>query len=200
MIADLKPYPEYKESGLLWLGKVPGHWDVRRTKAILREVDRRSTTGSEPLLSLRMQSGLVNHHALGGKLIPPSALVGYKRVLPGEIVMNRMRAAAGLFAAVTSDGLVSPDYAIFRPKCHLNVAYLVQLFRTPAMTSVFRLESRGLGTGESGFLRLYSDRFGMLPVPLPPPAEQTAIVRFLDWANGRLERAIRAKRKEIGRA
>jgi type I restriction enzyme S subunit len=197
MIADLKPYAEYKESGLPWLGRVPGHWEVRRTKAILREVDRRSSTGSEPLLSLRMQSGLVDHHALGGKLIPPSALVGYKRVLPGEIVMNRMRAAAGLFAAATSDGLVSPDYAIFRPACQMSVAYVVQLFRTPAMTSVFRLESRGLGTGESGFLRLYTDRFGMLPVPFPSIAEQAAIVRFLDWANGRLERAIRAKQKVI---
>jgi type I restriction enzyme S subunit len=35
------------------------------------------------------------------------------------------------------------------------------------------------------------------PIALPPPAEQAAIVRFLDWANGRLERAIRAKRKVI---
>ena len=29
MIADLKPYPEYKESGLPWLGQVPRHWDTR---------------------------------------------------------------------------------------------------------------------------------------------------------------------------
>ena len=29
MIADLKPYPEYRESGLPWLGKVPAHWEVR---------------------------------------------------------------------------------------------------------------------------------------------------------------------------
>jgi type I restriction enzyme S subunit len=36
-----------------------------------------------------------------------------------------------------------------------------------------------------------------MPVALPPPDEQAAIVRFLDWANGRLERAIRAKRKVI---
>ena len=34
-------------------------------------------------------------------------------------------------------------------------------------------------------------------IPVPPPDEQAAIVRFLDWANGRLERAIRAKRKVI---
>lgn len=28
MISDLKPYPEYKESGLTWLVKVPGHWET----------------------------------------------------------------------------------------------------------------------------------------------------------------------------
>lgn len=197
MIRDLKPYADYKDSGLPWLGQVPQHWQVRRIKTALREVDRRSSEGLEPLLSLRMQTGLVDHHALGGKPIPPSALIGYKRVLPGEIVMNRMRASLGLFAAATSDGLVSPDYAIFRALGQVNVAYAVQLFRTPAMMAVFRLESTGLGTGESGFLRLYSDQFGRLAIPMPPVDEQSAIMRFLDWAHSRLERAIRAKRKVI---
>ena len=197
MIAGLKPYTEYKDSDLPWLGNVPSHWAVRRIKTVLREVDRRSAAGCEPLLSLRMQAGLVDHHASGGRPIPPSALVGYKRVLPGEIVMNRMRASAGLFAAATTDGLVSPDYAIFQSVGLTNVAYLVELFRTPAMRAVFRLESTGLGTGESGFLRLYSDQFGRLAIPMPPAEEQAAIVRFLDWANGRVERAIRAKRKVI---
>ena len=118
-------------------------------------------------------------------------------MLPGEIVMNRMRASSGLFAAATSDGLVSPDYAIFRTVSQVNVAYAVQLFRTPAMMAVFRIESTGLGTGESGFLRLYSDQFGRLAIPIPPLAEQAAIMRFLDWATGRLDRTIRAKRKVI---
>ncbi len=197
MIEDLKPYPEYKDSGLPWLGKVPAHWQVRRIKTVLREIDRRSEVGREPLLSLRLHGGLVDHHALGGKTIPPSALIGYKHIKPGEIVMNRMRAALGLFAAAKSEGLVSPDYAIFHPVADVNLDYAVQLFRTPAMASVFRLESRGLGTGESGFLRLYSDRFGTIPIPLPPPDEQAAIVRFLGWATGQVDRAILAKRKVI---
>ena len=38
MIADLKPYAEYKESGLPWLGQVPGHWDVRRMKSAVANV------------------------------------------------------------------------------------------------------------------------------------------------------------------
>jgi hypothetical protein len=36
MIADLKPYPEYKESGLPWVGRMPEHWDVRRLKHLAR--------------------------------------------------------------------------------------------------------------------------------------------------------------------
>jgi type I restriction enzyme S subunit len=112
--------------------------------------------------------------------------------------MNRMRAAAGLFAATSTVGLVSPDYAVLRPiKTPIHLRYFVHLFRTPAMMSIFRLESRGLGTGESGFLRLYTDRFGMLSVPIPPATEQAAIVRFLDYADQRIRRYIRAKQKLI---
>lgn len=197
MIADLKPYPRMKDSGVAWLGEVPEHWEVRRLKTVFREVDRRSGTGEEPLLSLRMQHGLVNHHASGGKPMPPSGLVNYKRTEPGELVMNRMRAAAGLFAATPTLGVVSPDYAVLRPRHTVELDYFVHVFRTPLMTSVFRLESRGLGTGESGFLRLYTERFGMLAAPLPPLAEQAAIVRFLDHADRRIRRYIRAKQKLI---
>ena len=34
MIADLEPYPEYKDSGLPWLGQVPGHWGLLRSKRL----------------------------------------------------------------------------------------------------------------------------------------------------------------------
>ena len=197
MIAGLKPYAEYRDSGLPWLGQVPAHWRVQRIKTVMREVDRRSVNGTERLLSLRMQAGLVDHHALGGKHIPPSVLMGYKHVLPGEMVMNRMRASAGLFAVATGEGLVSPDYAIFQKVAQVNMDYAVRLFKTPAMATIFRLESTGLGTGESGFLRLYSDQFGRLAMPMAPVEEQSTIVKFLDWASARLDRAIRAKRKVI---
>lgn len=199
MIDDLRPYPQYRDSGLPWLGRIPESWRVVRIKAFLRDVDDRTTTGREPLLSLRMRVGLVDHAAAGGKFISPSALIGYKRTTPGQIVMNRMRAASGLFAVTPSLGLVSPDYAVFHASPLVNPHYYVRLFKTPSMGRVFRAESTGLGTGESGFLRLYSDRFGTLPVPMPTEGEQDAIVRFLEYAEDRVRRAIRAKRVMIAR-
>jgi type I restriction enzyme S subunit len=171
MIEGVTPYSAMKDSGIAWLGRVPSHWSTPRLKTVFREVDHRSGTGEEPLLSLRMRQGLVDHHAMGGKPIPASSLVNYKRTQSGDLVMNRMRAATGLFAATRTVGLVSPDYAVLRPRSQVDLQYFVHLFRTPLMMSVFRLESRGLGTGESGFLRLYTERFGMLATPFPPPDE-----------------------------
>jgi type I restriction enzyme S subunit len=197
MIDGLRPYSEMKASGLAWLGDVPAHWDVRRIKTLLSEVDNRTRTGTERLLSLRMRQGLVDHIDAGGKLIPPESLVNFKIVEPGQVVMNRMRAAAGLFGVASVRGLVSPDYAVFEPKPEAFNPYLLQAFRLPSLSAVFRAESKGLGTGESGFLRLYTDRFGPIPVPYPPLDEQRLVVRFLDWHGAQTAKLIRAKKKII---
>jgi type I restriction enzyme S subunit len=197
MIHNLEPYPRYRDTGLPWIGELPEHWKAPRLKTVFHEVDQRSGTGVEPLLSLRMREGLVDHHETGGKPIPAAGLTHYKVTRPGELVMNRMRAAIGLFGLPPKVGLVSPDYAVLRPRMTVELRYFLNFFRSPGMMSIFRLESHGLGTGESGFLRLYTEQFGKIPTPLPPLPEQAAIVRFLDHADRRIRRYIAAKKKLI---
>ena len=58
----------------------------------------------------------------------------------------------------------------------INPYYYAHLFRTELLQSVFRSESTGLGTGSSGFLRLYSDSFLSLWFPYPSLSEQKKIV------------------------
>lgn len=197
MIDGLQPFPKYRDSGVDWLGRIPASWRVVRIKTLLRECDDRTATGREPLLSLRMRVGLVDHARAGGRFIPPNALIGYKRTSPGQIVMNRMRASTGLFGVTPSVGLVSPDYAVFQVDQSVDPHYYVRLFQTPLMARIFRAESTGLGTGESGFLRLYSDRFGTLAVPLPPTDEQHSIVRFLVHAERKTAGVIKAKQQLV---
>jgi type I restriction enzyme S subunit len=72
--------------------------------------------------------------------------------------------------------------------------YYHHLFRTPQFAKEAERWSYGI---TSDMWSLRPEHFKMIYAPEPPPAEQAAIVRFLDWANGRLERAIRAKRKVI---
>ncbi|MCU0754822.1 MAG: N-6 DNA methylase [Xanthomonadales bacterium] len=194
MIADLKPYSEYKESGLPWLGRVPAHWSVTRIKTVLREKDCRSEDGAGTLLSLTRVSGLIPHRDMTDRIHSAKTLAGYKRYRVGEIVMNRMQAWSGMFGAGQIDGLVSPDYAVFEVLGRHSTKLVLERLKSPDLVGQFALESKGIG---SGFNRLYTDRFGPIAISLPLPEEQAAIVRFLDWANRRLERAIRAKRKVI---
>jgi hypothetical protein len=97
VMCGLDPNIRLKPSGVEWIGSVPEHWRVRRAKYLLREIDQRSSTGVEELLSLRMYRGLVPHKDVSTTPVSPNALVGYKKVCPGQLVMNRMRAAIGMF-------------------------------------------------------------------------------------------------------
>ena len=197
MIADLKPYPDYKESGLPWLGRVPGHWEVRRLKLLLHEVDSRSTTGKEQLLRVSQYTGVTQRKSVDGSDTPDtraSSLVGYKRVMPSDLVINIMLAWNGSMGVSRYDGIASPAYCVYRFKAGAMPWYYHELLRLPLYKG--RIKTASTGVVESR-LRLYSDDLGRIEVPQPPPDEQAAIVRFLDWANGRLERAIRAKRKVI---
>lgn len=59
MIDTLQPYPEYKESGLPWLGNIPAHWEIKRAKSIFHRIDQRSKTGKEELLTVSSARGIV---------------------------------------------------------------------------------------------------------------------------------------------
>lgn len=58
MIADLKPYPEYKDSGLPWLGQVPEHWALLPNRALFVEINDRGHADEE-MLSVTITKGII---------------------------------------------------------------------------------------------------------------------------------------------
>ena len=195
MIEGLKPYPEYKESGLPWLGQVPGHWATGPGFAAFREKQVKNTGMREKtVLSLSYGRIVVKPPEKLHGLVPDS-FATYQIVEPGDIIIrstdlqndwNSMR--VGL---VRNRGIITSAYLCFRTTCGLNPEFGYQMLHTFDLLKVFY----GLGSG----LRQNLDfgDFKRMLIFIPPPSEQSTIVRFLDWANGRLERAIRAKRKVI---
>jgi len=195
MIEGLKPYPEYKESGLTWLDRIPTGWDEQRSKYLFREVDRRSTTGEEMRLSMSQRHGLIPSADVEEKRLVSETNIGGKICEPGELVLNRLKAHLGVFALSSKRGLVSPDYTVFRPIGTITGRYFCTLYRSPYCGQELRRTAKGI---VEGFWRLYTDQFYDIRVPVPALNEQAAIVRFLDHANHKIDGFIRAKRKLIG--
>ena len=95
MNEGLRSYPRYKDSGLPWLGKVPEHWDLRRMKFLLREIDGRSSDGKEQLLRVSQHSGVTERKSRPGSEdadTRAASLVGYKKGARNDLVINRLAA------------------------------------------------------------------------------------------------------------
>lgn len=196
MIAGLKPYADYQDSGQDWLGSVPAHWGLLRAKRLFREADERSKTGREELLSVSHLTGVTPRRLKNVTMFMAESNVGHKVCRPGDLVINTLWAWMAALGVTRHTGIVSPAYGVYRPIEGGGIlpAYADHLLRTPLYAAEYQRRSTGVNSSR---LRLYPEQFLRVPVLLPPPEEQAAIVRFLDWANGRLERAIRAKRKVI---
>lgn len=194
MIGELKPYGEYRDSGLPWLGKVPAHWRVVRNGSLFSQ---RSQTGYAdlPILEVSLKTG-VQVRSFGGarRKQVMSDFGKYKRAAKGDLVYNTMRMWQGALGICPVDGLVSPAYVVVRPYPEVVPEYFAALFRTGGYMAEIDAASRGIVKDRN---RLYWDQFKQMQSPCPPPDEQAAIVRFMAWVNGRLDRAIRAKRKVI---
>jgi len=196
-VTDSYPYPHYKPSGVEWLEEVPAHWDIRRVKYLLKECDTRSVDGSEELLRVSQYTGVTLRSPTGDGDEPDTraaSLVGYKRVEPDDLVVNIMLAWNGSMGVSQFRGITSPAYCVYRFRANSHPWYFHHLLRSPVYKA--RIKAVSTGVVESR-LRLYTDDLYRLEALVPPFSEQTAIVRFLDHADRRIRRYIRAKQKLI---
>ena len=197
MIANLIPYPKMKNSGIEWLGVVPKHWEVLPNRALFAEVKERGHP-EEQMLSVTIIKGVIRQQALladsSKKDSSNQDKSAYKLVRSGDITYNKMRAWQGAVGVSDYQGIVSPAYVVERPRKGASSHYLHHLLRTPAFAKEAERWSYGI---TSDMWSLRPEHFKMIYGCLPPLPEQTAIVRFLDHADRRIRRYIRAKQKLI---
>ena len=197
MIEGINPYPEYKDSGQAWLASVPRHWAVLPNRAIFAEVKDRDHP-DEQMLSVTITRGIV----LQKELLADSTKKdssrqdksAYKLVEPHDIAYNKMRAWQGAIAMSDFRGIISPAYIVMRLRGDQNARYFHHLCRTPHFAKEAERWSYGI---TSDMWSLRPEHFKMIYSTVPPRDEQIAIVRFLDHASGRVDRAILAKKKLI---
>ncbi|NPV73566.1 MAG: restriction endonuclease subunit S [Pelotomaculum sp.] len=198
MITNLKPYAAYKDSGVPWLGQVPEHWEVLPGRAVFREINDRGHP-DEQMLSVTITRGVLRQADLladsSKKDSSNEDKSNYKLVQPGDLVYNKMRAWQGAVGVSAYRGIVSPAYIVQRLRSAENLPrYTHFLLRTPLFTSEAEQWSYGI-TSDQWSLR--AEEFKCIYFSLPPLPEQTAIVRFLDWAERRIRRVIRARQRRI---
>ena len=174
----LDPSVPLKDSGVPWLGEIPEHWEVHRAKHLFREIDERSTLGSEELLSVSHMTGVTPRSQKTITMFKAASYAGHKLCQPGDLVVNTMWAWMGALGTSAYSGIISPAYAVYRPRQMTGIcsSYIDCLLRSAPYIANIICESTGLHTSR---LRLYPEAFFRLPINLPPHQEQLLIVDSL---------------------
>ncbi len=193
----IRPYPEYKDSGVPWLGKVPSHWQVKPNRALFEEI-RDQNYPDEELLSVTINKGVIRQKDLLSETSKKDSSnldkTKYKLVTPGDIVYNKMRAWQGAIGLSRYRGIVSPAYIVERPRKEILSSFSHYLFRTPRFAKEAERWSYGI-TSDQWSLR--PEHFKAIYSCVPSKKEQTQIARFLDWKTTQIDRFIRNKRRLI---
>jgi type I restriction enzyme, S subunit len=191
---DLKPYQAYKDSGVPWLGSVPAHWNIRRAKWLFRKMDRTIRGDDEVVTCFRDGIVTLRKHRRVRGFTESLKEIGYQGVRRGDLVVHAMDAFAGAVGVSDSDGKCSPVYSICQPTAGTNAEYYAYIVREMARSQWIAALAKGIRERSTDFR---FDGFANQSVPLPPLAEQSAMVRFLDHVDRRIRRYIRAKQKLI---
>jgi type I restriction enzyme, S subunit len=162
-----------RDSGIPWLGRIPAHWETERSRWLFRERDRRSDTGDEALLTVSHLTGVTLRSEKDVNMFEAETTEGYKICLSGDLVINTMWAWMGAMGVSPVDGIVSPAYNVYEPSVRLDPSYVDALVRLPVFAQEVTRYSKGVWSSR---LRLYPEGFFEVFLPVPPLAEQSAIV------------------------
>lgn len=171
-----------KDSGIRWLGKVPGHWRICRAKVLLREINERSLTGTEELLTVSHITGVTRRSEKNVTMFLAESFEDYKKCQPGDLVINTMWAWMGALGFTSEAGIVSPSYNVYRPRTEeIEPGFYDYLFRTGKFIAEIICHSQGVWTSR---LRLYPEEFFEIRIPHPPIEEQRDIVAKIQKETG----------------
>ena len=191
----IRPNRPMKDSGIAWIGQTPIGWNTYR---IANLFDERNESGQEdlPILTVSINTGISDHEVADEEqiraFVRSEDRTKYKRVYPGDLAYNMMRAWQGAFGAVRVDGMVSPAYVIAKPKgdIKLDSRYMEALLRTP--TGIEEMHRFSYGVADFR-LRLYWPEFKNICVCIPPYEEQKEIADYIDEKSREIDRLIDTK-------
>ena len=205
--ATVKPYTNYGSSGVEWLGEIPTHWEVRRIKSLARP-DRKSFVDGDwielPFITsdgIRLiqtgNIGVGEYREKGYRYITEETFraLNCTEFRPGDVLICRLGepvARACLAPELGKRMITSVDVCILKPRNNISPKFAVYAMSSPSYLNWVGSLVRG-----STRDRVSRSMLGKFTVPLPPPSEQCAIVRYLDHADSRARRYISAKERLI---
>ena len=201
-----RPYPEYRDSGVEWLGEIPAHWNVRRLKNIasvqLSNVDKKTVEGQAPVKLCNYVDVYYNDFITAGlKFMTATATpdqVRRFRLRTGDVLITKDSeswndiAVPAVVVEEQADVLCGYHLAHIKPQSGLDGRFLARQFSATGIRDQFHLAANGITRFGLGGDAIRSGLF-----PTAPIDEQQVIADFLDRETAKIDALIARKERLI---
>lgn len=192
-MSGYKPYPEYKDSGVEWIGEVPAHWSLWPMKRATRLRKDRSNTVPDGIAYV----GMEDVESGSGRYIPTDcnarfsddSLVGIFD--PGNVLYGKLRPYLRKSMVAQTQGVCSTEFLVFEEGA-ATPTWLNRWLLTPEVTQEIEAGCEGAKMPRADW-----GRVGSLPITLPSRSEQTAITTALNHETTRIDALIEKKTRFI---
>jgi type I restriction enzyme S subunit len=203
---SLSRYPEYKPSGVEWLGEVPGHWAVKRLKQACHvfpsNVDKKSHDGETPV-NLCNYTDVYYNETITADMEFMAATASADQITKftlraGDTIITKDSETAddiaiGAYVPADLPGVICGYHlSMIRPMTDTNGAFVKRLFDSTYVKSCVAVRANGLTRVGLGQYEIDN-----LELPFPPIDEQTQIAAFLDRETGKIDALIAEQRRLV---
>ena len=171
----LNPDVPIKDSGILWVGNYPTHWERKKGKYVLKLLSRPVKQDDGVITCFRDGEVTLRSNRREEGFTIADKEIGYQGVNVGDLVVHGMDGFAGAIGISDSRGKASPVLNVLDTK--QNKKYIMYYLRSMAYNDVFSALSTGIRVRSCD---LRWNKLAELLYPLPPIAEQQAIVEYID--------------------
>lgn len=194
-LATVSKYDTYKESGTVWLGDVPQHWELLANKHIFKL--KKNLVGKNSseydLLSLTLK-GIIKRDMENPEGKFPAEFDTYQEVKMGDFVfcLFDVEETPRTVGLSKYDGMITGAYTVFEPRQSFDRNFLYYFYLNLDSKKRLKPLYRGLRN------TIPKESFLGFKTFVPPMLEQTAIANFLDKKTAQIDEAIAIKEKQIG--
>lgn len=107
-MSPTKGYTEMKDSGIEWVGPIPGHWDILRGKNVLRLLERPVKLDDDVVTCFRDGEVTLRKNRREEGFTNSLKEIGYQGIEPGDLIVHGMDGFAGAIGISDSRGKASP--------------------------------------------------------------------------------------------
>ena len=192
-----RPYPDYKESGVEWLGAVPAHWDVQRSKRVFRPRTELAHPGDTQLPATQAYGVIAQadyEEKIGRKVTKILRHLDQRRHVEIDDFVISMRSFQGGLERAWTSGCIRSSYIVLRAVTALTVGYFGHLFKSAGYIAALQSTANFIRDGQD----LNFENFCRIDVPFPPIEEQQQIAHAVGRGTDRIASSIERLRRQIG--